>query len=138
MRGVVDHAAADDGDGAFLFGAAFELPLLVVMANIAGVLPARILRKSQRLGIFLIFVFAAVATPSTDPFTNQQKHGRPSQLHQESCSTLADPPVRVPELDPKLFDSLFIHRSPFGPDSDSCRPLGHSPNTNLPHPALLS
>jgi sec-independent protein translocase protein TatC len=52
-----------------VFGAAFELPLLVVMANLAGVLSARILRKSQRLAIFLIFLFAAVATPSTDPFT---------------------------------------------------------------------
>jgi sec-independent protein translocase protein TatC len=52
-----------------VFGAAFELPLLVVMANLAGVLPGRVLKKSQRLGIFLIFVFAAVATPSTDPFT---------------------------------------------------------------------
>ena len=52
-----------------VFGAAFELPLLVVMANLAGVLPARILKKSQRIAIFLIFLFAAVATPSTDPFT---------------------------------------------------------------------
>ncbi|MDT4946624.1 MAG: sec-independent protein translocase protein TatC, partial [Pseudonocardiales bacterium] len=49
--------------------AAFELPLLVVLANMAGVLPARLLKKSQRLAIFLIFTFAAVATPSTDPFT---------------------------------------------------------------------
>ena len=52
-----------------VFGAAFELPLLVVMANLAGVLPATLLKKSQRIGIFLIFLFAAVATPSTDPFT---------------------------------------------------------------------
>jgi sec-independent protein translocase protein TatC len=52
-----------------VFGLAFELPLLVVMANLAGVLPARLLRKSQRIAIFLIFLFAAVATPSTDPFT---------------------------------------------------------------------
>ncbi len=52
-----------------VFGAAFELPLLVVMANLAGVLPSRWLRKSQRVAIFLIFLFAAVATPSTDPFT---------------------------------------------------------------------
>ena len=51
-----------------VFGAAFELPLLVVMANLVGVLPAKLL-KSQRVGIFLIFLFAAVATPSTDPFT---------------------------------------------------------------------
>ena len=52
-----------------VFGAAFELPLLVVMANFAGVLPARLLKKSRRIAIFLIFLFAAVATPSTDPFT---------------------------------------------------------------------
>jgi sec-independent protein translocase protein TatC len=52
-----------------VFGSAFELPLLVVMANLAGVLPASLLKKSQRIGVFLIFTFAAVATPSTDPFT---------------------------------------------------------------------
>ncbi len=52
-----------------VFGASFELPLLVVMANMAGVLPAKLLKKSQRIAIFLIFLFAAVATPSTDPFT---------------------------------------------------------------------
>jgi sec-independent protein translocase protein TatC len=52
-----------------VFGAAFELPLIVVMANFAGVLPARLLQKSRRIAIFLIFLFAAVATPSTDPFT---------------------------------------------------------------------
>jgi sec-independent protein translocase protein TatC len=52
-----------------IFGASFELPLLVVMANMAGVLPAKWLKKSQRVAIFLIFLFAAVATPSTDPFT---------------------------------------------------------------------
>ena len=51
------------------FGAAFELPLLVVMANFVGALPAKVLKKSQRIAIFLIFLFAAVATPTTDPFT---------------------------------------------------------------------
>jgi sec-independent protein translocase protein TatC len=51
------------------FGAAFELPLLVIMANLAGVLPASVLRRTQRIAIFLIFTFAAVATPTTDPFT---------------------------------------------------------------------
>lgn len=52
-----------------VFGLAMELPLIIVLANLAGALPARLLKKSQRLGVFLIFVFAAVATPSTDPFT---------------------------------------------------------------------
>jgi sec-independent protein translocase protein TatC len=52
-----------------IFGASFELPLLIVMANLVGVLPAKLLKRFQRGGIFLIFLFAAVATPSTDPFT---------------------------------------------------------------------
>jgi sec-independent protein translocase protein TatC len=52
-----------------VFGAAFQLPLLVVMLNQAGVLPYSALRRSQRVAIFLIFVFTAVATPSGDPFT---------------------------------------------------------------------
>jgi sec-independent protein translocase protein TatC len=52
-----------------VFGSAFQLPLIVVMANFAGVLPASLLKKAQRIAIFLIFLFAAVATPSTDPFT---------------------------------------------------------------------
>jgi sec-independent protein translocase protein TatC len=33
------------------------------------VLPFSLLKRGQRLGIFLIFLFAGVATPSTDPFT---------------------------------------------------------------------
>ncbi|MEO6886776.1 MAG: twin-arginine translocase subunit TatC, partial [Jatrophihabitantaceae bacterium] len=52
-----------------VFGAAFELPLLVVMANLAGAISGKSLKKTQRLAVFLIFVFAAVTTPSTDPFT---------------------------------------------------------------------
>ncbi|GAB2467207.1 twin-arginine translocase subunit TatC [Jatrophihabitans fulvus] len=52
-----------------MFGASFEVPLLVVMANLAGVLKASWLKKSQRVAIFLIFVFAGVATPTADPFT---------------------------------------------------------------------
>jgi sec-independent protein translocase protein TatC len=45
------------------------LPLLVVMANLAGAVSGAVLKKSQRIAIFLIFLFAAVATPTTDPFT---------------------------------------------------------------------
>ena len=52
-----------------IFGASFELPLLIVMLNGARVLPFSLLKRGQRLGIFLIFLFAGVATPSTDPFT---------------------------------------------------------------------
>ena len=52
-----------------IFGASFELPLLIVLLNLTRILPYRILKKWQRLSIFLIFVFAGVATPTADPFT---------------------------------------------------------------------
>jgi len=52
-----------------VFGLAFELPLLVTVLNLAGALSHETIKKWRRMIIFGIFVFAAVATPSADPFT---------------------------------------------------------------------
>jgi sec-independent protein translocase protein TatC len=52
-----------------IFGLTFELPLFVVVLNLAGVLTSERIHRSQRMIVFGIFVFAAVATPSADPFT---------------------------------------------------------------------
>ncbi|MHA6764421.1 twin-arginine translocase subunit TatC [Streptacidiphilus sp. PAMC 29251] len=52
-----------------VFGISFELPLLVVAMNFLGILSAAKLRSWWRAIIFLIFVFAAVATPTGDPLT---------------------------------------------------------------------
>lgn len=51
------------------FGVAFEIPLFVVLLNLAGVVSAAQLAHSRRWIVLLAFVFAAVATPSADPFS---------------------------------------------------------------------
>jgi sec-independent protein translocase protein TatC len=51
------------------FGLCFELPLMLVMLNLIGVLPHSRFRKWRRVLIFLVFVFAGIASPSPDPIT---------------------------------------------------------------------
>jgi len=52
-----------------VFGVAFLIPEVVLILNIVGVLKAKYLSKYRSLIIFGTFVFGAVATPSTDPFS---------------------------------------------------------------------
>jgi len=52
-----------------IFGIAFEMPLVFVLLNLAGVLTHARFRKWRRVIIFLIFAFAAVFTPSPDPIS---------------------------------------------------------------------
>ncbi|MEJ7705870.1 MAG: twin-arginine translocase subunit TatC [Nocardioidaceae bacterium] len=52
-----------------VFGISFELPLFVVLLNLAGAVKARQLARWRSWIIFALFIFAAVATPSTDPIT---------------------------------------------------------------------
>ena len=52
-----------------VFGVAFEIPLFVIMLNLAGVVSGKALGRYRPWIILGTFVFAAVATPSTDPFS---------------------------------------------------------------------
>ena len=51
------------------FGLCFEVPLFLVMLNLIRVITHERFRKWRRLIIFLIFVFAGIASPSPDPIT---------------------------------------------------------------------
>jgi sec-independent protein translocase protein TatC len=51
------------------FGIAFELPLLIVMLNLAGILTHQRFRKWRRVMIFGVFLVAGMANPSPDPLT---------------------------------------------------------------------
>ena len=52
-----------------VFGIAFEIPLFVVLLNLAGVVTGRQLGRFRAWIILGTFIFAAVATPSTDPIS---------------------------------------------------------------------
>ena len=51
------------------FGIAFEVPLLIVMLNLAGILTHARFRKWRRMMLFGVFLIAGMANPSPDPIT---------------------------------------------------------------------
>jgi sec-independent protein translocase protein TatC len=52
-----------------IFGVSMEIPFFVVLLNLAGVVSGRQLGRYRPWIVIGVFVFAAVATPSTDPFS---------------------------------------------------------------------
>ncbi|UGQ10704.1 twin-arginine translocase subunit TatC [Yinghuangia sp. ASG 101] len=52
-----------------VFGLACELPLILILMNVAGIVSARQMVSWWRWVVMGIFVFGAVATPTTDPLT---------------------------------------------------------------------
>ncbi|HIW91233.1 MAG TPA: twin-arginine translocase subunit TatC [Candidatus Corynebacterium avicola] len=52
-----------------IFGLSFELPLVIVMLNLVGVLRYNSMKDKRRYIILFLFIFAAFATPGGDPVT---------------------------------------------------------------------
>jgi sec-independent protein translocase protein TatC len=51
------------------FGIVFELPLIIVMLNMAGILTHERFKKWRRVMIFAIFLISGIVNPSPDPWT---------------------------------------------------------------------
>jgi sec-independent protein translocase protein TatC len=54
---------------ALAFGISFEFPVVLICLELVGVLSTDLLRKWRRYAILGIAIFAAVITPSSDPYT---------------------------------------------------------------------
>jgi len=52
-----------------VFGVSLEIPFFVILLNLAGVISGKALGRYRPWIVLGTFVFAAVATPSTDPFS---------------------------------------------------------------------
>lgn len=49
-----------------MFGVAFQLPLILVLLGISGIVTSQFLRKQRRIAYFLLGVLSAVLTPTPD------------------------------------------------------------------------
>jgi sec-independent protein translocase protein TatC len=94
-----------------VFGLSFELPLLLVMLNFAGILSGKRMTGWWRAMIMGITVFAAVATPSTDPLSMLALAGPIWVLYFIACavSLLNDARRRKANPDADLDDDEASH-----------------------------
>ena len=98
-----------------VFGLSFELPLLLVMLNLTGVLSGQRMLGWWRGMILGITVFAAVATPSTDPLSMLALAGPIWVLYFGACGFSV------------LNDRRRRRRDLSGPDDDEASDLDLTP-----------
>ncbi|MFD8076215.1 twin-arginine translocase subunit TatC [Streptomyces sp. NPDC059718] len=69
-----------------VFGLSFELPLLLVLLNLGGIITARRMTGWWRAMLMGITLFAAIATPSTDPLSMLLLAAPISLLYLAACA----------------------------------------------------
>ena len=113
-----------------VFGLAFELPLVLVMLNLTGVLSGRRMARWWRAVIMGVFLFGAVITPTTDPIgmialagpitllyfmavgfsllndKRRRRNDPDAELDDDEASDLDLTPEAVNEVDPVLAAAL--------------------------------
>src|SRR5260370_26731708 len=75
------------------FGVAFELPLVMIMLNLAGILTHERFRRWRKMLIFGVFLIAGIANPSPDP--------RTMLILGAICAVLAEAAERFVYFNPK-------------------------------------
>ncbi|WP_051371550.1 twin-arginine translocase subunit TatC [Streptomyces sp. 142MFCol3.1] len=69
-----------------VFGLSFELPLILVMLNLAGAVSAKRMAGWWRNMVISITVFSAIATPSSDPLSMLALAGPITALYVAACA----------------------------------------------------
>jgi sec-independent protein translocase protein TatC len=110
-----------------IFGVSFELPLLVVMLNFAGVLSYAKLRRWRRGIIFALFVFAAIATPGQDPISMLALAGALTMLFEVA--------VQVTRLHDRSVAKRRVEEGWDGLSDDEASPLDLRPEPVVPSSA---
>jgi len=88
------------------FGLCFEVPLFLIILNLARVVTHERFKKWRRIIIFLVFVFAGIASPSPDPLTMLMLGGVVVALVEVAEVLIYFNDKRYARLHPPLYDTL--------------------------------